>query len=153
MRRIRLFGHPLHPPLTHLPLGLLVGAFVWDAVGLWRGGDPWWTLSFWTLALGLASAVPAALTGLLDLASLPEDHPGGARALQHLSAAVGAVGLFGASLLLRGGPGLPDPDLHPWLVLLSGAGVLLLGLAGWLGADLVIRFGVGVDSPETGEGT
>jgi len=26
MRRLRVFGHPIHPPLVHLPLGLLLAA-------------------------------------------------------------------------------------------------------------------------------
>lgn len=145
--RLRVLGHRVHPALTHLPLGLLPATLVWDVAALWQGGEVWWALSFWTLALGLAGAVPAALTGLLDFASLPEDHPGGTRALQHLGAAATAVTVFAVSALLRGSPDPPEPGVGPWLLLLSATGTLLLAVTGWLGADLVVRFRVGVHSP------
>lgn len=151
MRPIRVLGHPVHPALVHLPLGLLPATVVWDVVALWHGDPLWWTLSFWTLALGLAGAVPAALSGLLEFAALPREHPGETRALQHLAAVSLAMAVFAVSALLRGGPGPPGPGAGGWLALLSATGTLLLAVAGWLGADLVIRFRVGVHSPEPRE--
>ena len=35
--RAKLLGHPIHPMLIVLPLGLFIGAVVFDAIYLWRG--------------------------------------------------------------------------------------------------------------------
>jgi len=151
MKSPRLLGHPLHPSLVHVPIGLFVGGTLWDGVALWTGRGFWWEAAFWTLALGVASALPAALTGLLDFAEIPDDHPATTRAWQHLSATLLSVSLYGGSLLFRGGTGPPEPGRIGWAVALSFLGLAALAAAGWTGGDLVLRFGRGgvgeVDSP------
>jgi hypothetical protein len=59
-------GHPLHPPLTDVPMGAWTAALALDALealsrrrGLGRGADI-------AIAVGLARAVGAAVTGLTD---------------------------------------------------------------------------------------
>lgn len=143
MKSPRLLGHPLHPSLVHLPIGLLVGGTIWDGVALWTGGEFWWKAAFWTLALGVGAALPAALTGLLDFARIPEDDPATNRAWQHLTATLASVSLYGGSLLVRGGPAPPEADLIGWAVGLSALGLAVLAAAGWTGGDLVLRFGLG----------
>lgn len=143
MGGLRLFGHSLHPSLVHLPIGLLTGGTIWDGVALWTGRAFWWEAAFWTLALGAASALPAAVTGFLDFARIPDDEAGIVRAWQHMAATLTSVCLYGGSLLLRGGPGPPDPGRLPWAVTLSVAGLAVLAAAGWTGGDLVLRFGLG----------
>lgn len=54
-------GHPLHPPLTDLPIGFWLSSTVLDL-----GGAPFASGADRLLALGVVSAVPAALTGLAD---------------------------------------------------------------------------------------
>lgn len=175
MRRIRVLGHPLHPPLTHFPLGLLGTVPVWDALAL-MGGDPasapggspvagsvpiWWTVGYWTLAAGLVLAVPAAVTGLLDYASLPTESPGEGTARNHLFLALGAVSLAAASFVVRMQADGVEPDHVAWAVGLALAGAVGLGVAGWLGAELTFGHGIGVrrsqpeapGSPGQGEGT
>ncbi|NIP60885.1 MAG: DUF2231 domain-containing protein [Gemmatimonadetes bacterium] len=139
----RLLGHPLHPSLVHLPIGLLVGGTIWDGVALWTGREFWWQAAFWTLALGMASALPAVLTGLLDFAGIADDEPASARAWQHLSSTLLSVSIYGGSLLVRGGAGTAEPGRLPWAVGLSFLGLVVLGAAGWTGGDLVLRFGLG----------
>lgn len=151
MKGLRLFGHPLHPSLVHLPIGLLVGGTIWDAAALWTGSPFWWRAAFWTLALGAVSALPAAVTGLLDFARIPDGHPATRRAWQHLAATLTAVSLYGGSLLVRGGAGAPEPERLPWAVALSVLGLAVLAAAGWTGGDLVLRFGLGrTDGGEPG---
>lgn len=152
MKELRVLGHPLHPSLVHLPIGLLVGGTLWEGVALWTGGVLWWEMAFWTLALGVATALPAAATGLLDFARIPDAHPATVRSWQHLAAALTAVSLYGGSLLALGGPGLPEPTRLPWTVALSVLGLVSLAVAGWTGGDLVLRYGVGPDAVRTGPG-
>src|SRR4051812_33198222 len=35
--KVKLLGHPVHPMLIVLPLGLFIAAVVFDALCLWRG--------------------------------------------------------------------------------------------------------------------
>lgn len=148
-RGARLFGHPLHPMLAGLPVSFWLGAVVWDAVGLVRA-DPLFTrLAFWTLALGLAAAVPTALTGLWELVTLPSGHRGERVAWWHMGVMSAAFVLCLASFLLRrdglGAEGVPGAALA---LSAAGAGLTLLG--GWLGGELVFRHRIGVRAGEDG---
>jgi nitrite reductase/ring-hydroxylating ferredoxin subunit/uncharacterized membrane protein len=86
-------GHALHPVLVQLPVGAWMSAAVLDALpGQKRAAT---TL----IAVGVASAVPAALTGANDWASLgPEQRRVG---LVHAAANSVALALFGGSLVAR----------------------------------------------------
>src|ERR1044071_3438031 len=72
---LRVFGHPLHAALSHLPMGLLGTAPLWDAVGVWRGEAVWWAISYWGVAAGLASTCVAACAGAVDYAAIEEVDP------------------------------------------------------------------------------
>lgn len=138
---VRFFGHPLHPPTTHLPVGLLAGSVVWDVLGLATGTEVWWQVAWWSLLLGLAASLPTALTGLLEFAALPSDDPASSRAVLHMVSALAAVGLFGTSAALR--MGVPEPGRATLVVAVSGLGLVGLLVAGWSGGEMVFRHGVG----------
>src|ERR1051326_8442990 len=53
--------HPLHPVLTDVPIGAWTGAFVCDLLGLEAAADR-------LIGVGVASALPTAVTGLSDFA-------------------------------------------------------------------------------------
>ena len=130
--RIRIFGHPLHPMLVHFPLGLLFISVLWDILALAYGDTLWAGLSFWCMVAGLATALPAAAAGLLDIRDLDE------RAMQicirHISLVLTAILLFGASVAMRdAGAVLPSVAAMCFSVL----GAAVLGVGGWYGGELV----------------
>src|SRR5262245_2793844 len=62
-----LAGHPLHPILVTLPIGLFVGVLLLDIV-YWRGANPaFFTAGLWLLGAGLVGAALAAVTGVTDV--------------------------------------------------------------------------------------
>ena len=63
---------PLHPALAHFPLALWALLPLWNLLALSDQAGPWWTIGFWTGLVALVLAVPAALTGLLELRRLPD---------------------------------------------------------------------------------
>lgn len=142
MKRIKVLGHPVHPPTVHVPLGLWGAAAVWDAAALLTGRPELWTLSFGCLALGCAAAVPTMATGLADFAAL-EDPGAETAAFWHMGLMATCWGLYAASVIAR----------RTWLapahaaaaVALQFLGAACLSVGGWLGGHLVYSRGVGVE--------
>ncbi len=143
MRPLRLLGHPLHPITVHVPLGLLLAAPLWDVLGLALGDPTWWTVSFWTVALGCAASLPSIATGLAELAALPRGDPAGPAVERHLYCAVGAIAAFGSSLLFRGPHAAPAGADLALALALAWSGWALLAVAGYLGGELVYGRGLG----------
>jgi uncharacterized membrane protein len=61
-----LMGHPLHPMLIVLPIGLFIATFLFDVV-FWATRDETFARgALWLLGAGLLGAALAAVTGLID---------------------------------------------------------------------------------------
>jgi uncharacterized membrane protein len=141
--RVKLLGHPIHPMLVVLPLGLLSVGLLFDVVYL-VGGDPVFAqVAYWDILLGVIGGLAAAVFGLIDWFAIP----GGTRArrvgLVHGGGNVIVVLLFIASLWLRTPEIAYAPDLLPFLLALIAIGLALV--TAWLGGELVYRLRVGVD--------
>jgi nitrite reductase/ring-hydroxylating ferredoxin subunit/uncharacterized membrane protein len=130
-------GHPLHPVLTDLPIGAWTAAMIFDAHELGAKRRVTSHPADTAIAIGLAGAAAAAVTGLTDWQDI--DGRGRRVGLAHgLLNLTGAL-LFGASLVLRksGARGL-------------GRGFSLLGYAvalsaAHLGGNLVYGEQIGID--------
>jgi FtsP/CotA-like multicopper oxidase with cupredoxin domain/uncharacterized membrane protein len=134
-------GHPIHPTLVPLPIGLLVGALGAD-LSAWWTSDPFFArAALWLTAAGVAFAALAALPGLVDFLTIE-------RARVHRIGWVHALGngavllLAAASWLLRLGD--PVAAVLPWGLALSALTVGLLLVTGWTGGELAYRHMVGV---------
>ena len=134
-------GHPIHPMLVPLPIGLWLFSFFCDLAFAFGSGDATWkTVALYTAVGGVVGALAAAIFGLVDLLSLP---PGiRATGVKHMAINLVVVVLFAASAWLRVRAGTPGRFDLP--VLLSLAGILLLVVSGWLGGKMVYEGGVGV---------
>jgi uncharacterized membrane protein len=141
--KAKFLGHPIHPMLIVLPLGLFIAAVVFDAVYLWRGSAVFATAAYWNIAAGIVGGLLAALFGAIDWFAIP----GGTRAkrigLLHGGSNVVVVLIFALVWLMRGDR--PDTAPSTNLFLLEVVALALGSVAGWLGGELVDRLGVGVD--------
>lgn len=146
--RMRLRGHPLHPPLTDIPIALLPLALLWDILAVWQGGDFWWKAAFWTLIAGLVAALPTAATGFLDYLKLDRTSRAFGTATTHMLVMLTAVSTFAGSAIAHGGPAAVSGGRAAVVIGLAAGGALLLGFGGWLGGELVYRRGVGVEAHE-----
>lgn len=139
--KITIHGHPVHPMVIVLPLGLLPAAVLADVVHFGTH-DPFWArMAFWLIIGGTAGGLLAGLIGFLDWRSLPAgsqaSRVGAAHGLTNLVVLV----LFGTSLALRfANPGAPSI----WAALPAWVGLLLAVVGGWLGGKLVYDLRVGV---------
>ena len=144
--RATIAGHPIHPMLVTLPIGLIVFAFICDVAYL-QSADPRWDLvAFYTLAGGLVTGLAAAIPGLIDYFGIAEQ-----RALRvarlHMLLNFGVVLLVALSVWMRWSfePG-------SWLpYLCSAVAVAMLAVSGWLGGELVHIYGVSLE-PGAGAG-
>lgn len=135
-------GHPIHPMLVSLPIGLLVGALIADfAYVLTSGGNFWAEAARWLLFGGLFTGVVASLFGFVDFFTIGyvRSHKG---AWAHLLGNGLALVLTVVNLTMR--PTDPIEDVPITGLILSLAVVVLLGVTGWLGGELVYRKRVGV---------
>jgi nitrite reductase/ring-hydroxylating ferredoxin subunit/uncharacterized membrane protein len=129
-------GHALHPLLTDVPIGTWTSATILDLVG----GEAARPAAERLIGVGLLAAAPTAVSGWSDWAdSEVADDQVRRIGIVHAAANVGAVALYGASLLAR------RRGAHATGVLLGLAGAGAIGAGGWLGGDLAYARGIGVD--------
>ena len=60
------FAHPLHPPITHLPLGLIIGGFIFAVVALVFNKKSFLQTARHCMVLALIALPPTILIGLAD---------------------------------------------------------------------------------------
>jgi nitrite reductase/ring-hydroxylating ferredoxin subunit/uncharacterized membrane protein len=140
--RAQIKAHPIHPALIPFPFAFLVGALVFDALGVMLGRAEFWTTGRHLTLAGIASGLLAAIPGVIDyLYTVPPNSSGKKRATQHALGNVTALALFAVSWVLRADDG--SPGAATLLLELVGSGVL--AYSGYLGGTLVIRNMVSVD--------
>jgi nitrite reductase/ring-hydroxylating ferredoxin subunit/uncharacterized membrane protein len=127
-------GHPLHPVLTDVPLGAWTAAAVLDVLRPagptpQRGADV-------AVAVGIAGAVGAALTGLTDWAHT--DGRARRTGILHAVLNTAALGLYTASMVAR----LSGARRTGRALAMVGLGVV--GTAAYLGGSLVFWHRIGV---------
>jgi uncharacterized membrane protein len=139
----RLFGHPLHPIMNHLPIGLLSVAPPFDILGLWSGSDIWWAISYWNIVIALIAGMPTVITGIVDYLAFVRGSRPDRLALIHLTLMLSALGVFVMSLVFRHGSAPPESTSLLLVIGLDCFGTLLLMVGGWFGGELVYGHGVG----------
>jgi uncharacterized membrane protein len=136
-------GHPFHPMIVPLPIGLWIFSIISDLIFKFGyGGAVWDDVAFYTLAGGIVGALIAALPGFVDLTGLTNPKTK-TIAIWHMIINLAAVGLYCVNFWLRmhraPGDNLP--------IILSGVGIVLIVISGWLGGELVYVRGVAVKQP------
>ncbi len=141
--RVKLLGHPIHPMLVVLPLGLLSIGVLFDVVYLVTGTDVFASVAYWNIAVGILGGLLAAIFGLIDWLAIPKDTRARRIGLWHGLGNLVIVALFVASWLARPADHAYAPNLVPFVLGLVGAGLALV--TAWLGGELVYRLRVAVD--------
>jgi len=139
-----LLGHSPHPAIVTVPIGAWAVSNICDTIGLLTGDERFDDVARISMAIGLAGAAAAAVTGLRDYSYIPKNRPSHDIATQHGlgNALVGS--LFVASYIAR----VRDesrgqrPSLTARLLGLAGGSLALY--TAWLGGVLVEEHGEGV---------
>jgi uncharacterized membrane protein len=136
--RMTIAGHPLHPMLVTIPIGLWVFSLVSDIVYLSNGDDRWAVTAYFTLGGGIVGALVAAVPGLLDFLGLHEPRERRV-AVTHLTLNLTVVALQAVNFWLRSEPEYATSIIP---VAISVVAVGVLAISGWLGGHLVHVLGV-----------
>ncbi|MFC0526720.1 DUF2231 domain-containing protein [Phytohabitans kaempferiae] len=139
--RLNISGHPVHPLMMTLPLGLIVVAVLFDfgaLLGLGFLGQ----VGYWTLVAGLFAAILAVGAGLVDLWDVPAG-AGKRRVVAYELVNLGMVALFAIVCLARvdNQAGAPTAGIFLVELVALAAG----GYGAWLGASMVRDFRIGAE--------
>lgn len=138
----KVAGHPLHPILIALPLGLLMTSLIFDVRAKTRLDSTDGKIARALIGAGVLSGLVAAIPGIIDWRNIPDNSRAKAIGLWHGSGNVVALSLFALSWMKRR-PNETQPDTSA--VALSITASAILGVTGWLGGEMVYRMGIGVD--------
>ncbi|PYR89158.1 MAG: hypothetical protein DMF84_25650 [Acidobacteria bacterium] len=141
--KAKLFGHPIHPMLIVLPLGLFLMAVFSDAAYLVTGNITFAAVAYWDISAGIAGGLLAAVFGFIDWWAIPSGTRAKSIGLYHGVGNVIVVVLFLVSCLMRYRVEGYIPSMTASVLIF--AGIVLGAVTGWLGGELVDRLGVGVD--------
>jgi len=138
------YGHPLHPILVTIPIGVWIASIVFDIIGFVADDPtPFVVGSSVLIIIGIIGAVLAAIWGLVDLSTLAAGTPARRTALTHMTLNLVIVVLFVVSLVAR----LSDDDndhVNVFGFVVSLIAIIALLVSGWLGGRLAYHYGVRV---------
>jgi uncharacterized membrane protein len=138
-------SHPLHPILAHVPMAMWPGALVFDFLSQRQvGGNAMVRLSFYAIALGLAAALLAVPTGLVDWSGIKKEKPAWKIGLYHMVLNLIIAALFGVNLALRWTTFQVATQVDRTPLLLSLVGTVLLIVSAYLGGLMVYEYGISV---------
>lgn len=60
------YSHPLHPMLTHIPMGMVIGMVIFSLIGLLSKNGIYMRTAFHCSVLALIAVVPVIGAGILD---------------------------------------------------------------------------------------
>ena len=138
-------GHPIHPMLVALPIGMWVFSLAADLIGM-RAANPdtWHAAALYSMVGGIIGALAAAVAGVIDMLSL-EDRAIKHTAIKHMSINLFIVALYVVNAWMRS-----HDSISPGAALgLSVISIVLLLVSGWLGGKMVYEAGVAVHAADT----
>ncbi len=143
--KAKVGGHPIHPMLVPVPIGLFVGALAADAAYQFTANVFFYDLAWWAMAGGIVGALAAAIPGLIDYLTVARLSRARAIATSHLIINLTVVGLYLVNCYVRYGHGALTGTAWGLAFSLEVVSIALLSVSGWLGGEMVYRFGIGIE--------
>ena len=142
-------GHPIHPMLVALPIGMWVFSLVADFIALRSGAaDTWHAAALYTMVGGIIGALLAAPFGFIDVMSLRDAHTRRI-GFTHMTLNLVIVVLYIVNAWTRVAASV-SPTVSLWLSIVA---IAMLLVSGWLGGHMVYKHGVAVNAADTAPST
>jgi nitrite reductase/ring-hydroxylating ferredoxin subunit/uncharacterized membrane protein len=133
---------------VHFPIGLFTLSIMLDiGARIWTGVPELLDGAYYSMLMGVAMALVAAVPGFVDYTEIRDDHPAGRIATTHMLLNLLVVGLYAVNIGLRlyeNRQPAPESGASWFPLFLSIAAFTLLGISGHLGGKLVFDEGVSV---------
>ncbi len=138
--KFAIAGHPLHPALVAVPIGLFGWTLLADIIYLASGRDHmWYDIAFWTGIAAIVSALVAALPGFGDYFTMAINSRARGMATAHMLFNLTTVALYFVAMLLMLDDNAVDKGAFSVVLILHAMGFGILGLSGWLGGEMVYK--------------
>jgi len=146
-------GHPLHPPLTDVTIGVYTFATVAAIVGKAGLASDAFATAWWlALVIGLISSVFTVASGIADWLTITWGSELWKTATMHALAMAAATVLFGLAAIF-GHDGYVGDEVTTGSLVLTILGFVALTAGGWLGGAITFVHGMRVlglaDEPAT----
>ncbi len=150
--KLAIAGHPLHPTLVALPVGLFVWTLVADLVyATDKTGRPeWFDIAFWSSIAAIVTALLAALPGFGDYFTMAVKSDARSIATAHMALNLTVVVLFFVAMLVMRADNATTGSRFTTILVLHLIAVALLAVSGWLGGEMVYRHHLAV-APDDAE--
>ena len=147
--KFSIFGHPLHPALVAVPIGLFLWAFMADIIYLATDkNETWYDMSMYTGAAAVVTALVAALPGFGDYLTIALKSNVAAMATAHMVLNLATVALFGAAFLVQLDNGAVSGNNLTLVVALHAIGTGMLAVSGYLGGALAHQHHLAMEPDE-----
>ena len=141
--RAQIKSHPIHPMLVVMPIGLLIGSWIFDLIGKATNNELLWAASYYCAIAGIIAGFCAAIPGLIDWFSVvPPKSSAKNRGLLHGGLNVLVLAAF-IVIAVHRSSAIEEP--RGFELGLMTIAVVVLGISGWLGGTLAYRNQIGVD--------
>jgi len=141
--RAQIKSHPIHPMLVVMPIGLLIGSWIFDLIGKMTNNELLWAASYYCTIAGIVAGFCAAIPGLIDWFSVvPPKSSAKNRGLLHGGLNVLALAAF-IIIAVHRSSAIEEP--RGFELGLMTVAIIVLGISGWLGGTLAYRNQIGVD--------
>src|SRR5947207_10457047 len=138
-------GHPLHPLLVHVPMAVWPAALVFDLLSIGGiGGNAMVRTSFFAIGFGVAVALFAVPTGIVDWSAIKREKPAWKIGLWHMILNAVVLLLFAINFALRLDTYSEANSISGAPLILSVAGTLVLIVSAYLGGRMVYAYGINV---------
>ncbi len=138
--KFSIAGHPLHPSLVALPIGLFIWALVCDIVYASRDHEHYWyIISMWSGIAAIVTALLAALPGFGDYLTMARKTNEAAIATAHMTLNLTVVALYIVAMILMLNDNATSGGALGAVIALHAVGTGLLALSGYLGGEMVYR--------------
>ena len=124
-------GHPLHPAIITVPVGLFPASYVLDILALTTNSDNLAEAAYYNMLIGYVGAGAALATGYLDYRQMAKNDPAHATATTHGLMNAGLAGIYALNLWVR-----RKNKRSGFGLALSTLGTLGLLVSGYLGGEI-----------------
>ncbi len=133
-------GHPIHPMMVALPVGLILWTFAASLIYIATGGaHMWYSVAFWTDLAAMIALLVAALPGFGDYLTMAIHTDARGLATIHMGVNVLTLLLFLAAFLIMLDDRATAGGLLIAAVVLQGVAAGLVTIGGWIGGEMVFR--------------